>query len=218
MLYLSFDMSIVTKRGFFNRKLNWGSSEPAKLEGSIDSPKPDADSFIKLIVGLGNIGKQYIGTRHNIGFDIIDSYAKSESFPDFKESKKFFGATSEKFVGGKKIILLKPTTLMNLSGKSIRAISDFYKIEPKDITVLHDELDLDFGTIKLKNGGAGLSSHNGLKSIKNQLSSTDFKRIRFGIKNDLLEKMDTADFVLSRFSKAEQSQLKDLILEAIKLI
>lgn len=208
-------MGIISKSAF-NFKLGWGDIN-SKPEISKNISKND-DGYIKLIVGLGNVGKKYDGTRHNIGFEIIEKFAKLNNFPEFKEEKKFFGLISQKIENGKKIILLKPTTLMNLSGKSLRAVTDFYNIPTSAITIIHDELDLDFGTIKLKEGGEGKSTHNGLKDITKQLGKTDFKRIRFGIKNELLDKMDASDFVLGKFNKEEQGKLKDLIEDALSLI
>lgn len=208
-------MSIISRTPF-NFKLGWKDTQ-SKPELSTNISK-DEGGFTKLIVGLGNIGDKYRGTRHNIGFEIIEEYAKQNGFPDFKENKKFLGAYSDKFVNGKKIILIKPSTLMNLSGKSVRAVAEFYNIPTKDITIIHDELDLDFGNVKLKDGGEGKSSHNGLKDLSRQLRSNDFTRIRFGIKNSLLEKMDAKDFVLGKFNKEEQSKIKDLIKEALSLI
>ncbi len=208
-------MAIVS-RSAFNFKLRWSdiNSKP-EIQKNISK---NNDGYIKLIVGLGNIGDKYKTTRHNIGFEILDNYAKLNNFPDFKEEKKFFGLISQKIENGQKIILLKPTTLMNLSGKSLRAITDFYNLPSTAITVVHDELDLEFGTIKLKSGGEGKSTHNGLKDVSAKLNSNDYKRIRFGIKNELLTKMDAADFVLGKFNKEEQSKLNKLIQEAVSLI
>lgn len=163
------------------------------------------DDFIQLIVGLGNIGKEYEKTRHNSGFMALDAYAAHNNFPKWQEKTKFKAFVSEKFVMGKKIVLLKPTTLYNLSGESVKAIKDFYKIKNTAITVVHDELDLPFGTVKEKNGG-GSGGSNGLKSIISLIGS-DFKRIRIGIANELKEKMDSADFVLSKFTASEKKQL-----------
>lgn len=208
-------MSIISKSPF-NFKLGWGDTR-SQLEPEQNISKQN-EGFVKLVVGLGNIGDKYSGTRHNIGFEVIDFYAKNHDFPTFKDSKKFFGLITEKFVNGKKIILLKPTTLMNLSGKSVRAVKDFYNIAPEDITIIHDELDLDFGDIRKKDGGEGKSSHNGIKDITLKLGTTDFKRIRVGIKSPLLAMMDSKDFVLGKFNKEEQGKLKSLIKEASDLI
>jgi PTH1 family peptidyl-tRNA hydrolase len=111
------------------------------------------ESFIKLIVGLGNVGKDYDGTRHNVGFAVVDEFRKKNKFPAWQEKSKFKAFISEDFLDGKKVILAKPTTLMNASGDSVRAIKDFYKIDNKDIVVVHDELDLPFETVKQKMGG-----------------------------------------------------------------
>ncbi len=172
------------------------------------------ESFITLIIGLGNIGKEYENTRHNSGFTALDAYAKGNDFPDWQEKTKFKALITEDFIAGKKVILAKPTTLYNLSGESVRALKDFYKLTNKDILVVHDELDLPFGTVKTKQGG-GSAGSNGLKSIISHIGE-DFKRIRIGIKNDLLEKMDAADFVLAKFSSKEKEQLGEVFEAVLK--
>ncbi len=169
----------------------------------------DEGGFIQLIVGLGNVGKQYEKTRHNIGFMTVDKYREENDFPDWQDKPKFKALVSEDFVGGKKVILAKPTTLMNLSGESVRALKDFYKLKNSDIVVLHDELDLPFGEIKKKNGG-GSAGHNGLKSLIKHIGE-DFNRIRIGIKNDQLDNIDAAAFVLAKFSKNESEKLVEII-------
>jgi PTH1 family peptidyl-tRNA hydrolase len=174
----------------------------------------DEEGFITLIIGLGNIGKEFESTRHNSGFMTVDAYAKENSFPAWQEKPKFKAFISEDFVAGKKIVLAKPTTLYNLSGESVRALKDFYKLSNKDIIVVHDELDLPFGTVKEKQGG-GSAGSNGLKSIITHIGE-DFKRIRIGIKNDLLERIDAADFVLAKFSSTEKKQLDDIIKTALE--
>lgn len=170
---------------------------------------PGDDGLTKLIVGLGNLGTEYEGTRHNSGFAVLDAYAKENDFPGWQEKSKFKALITEDFMAGKKVILAKPNTFYNLSGESVRALMDFYKITLKDLVVVHDELDLPFGTVKEKQGG-GSGGSNGLKSIISHVGA-DFRRIRIGIKNDLLEKMDPADFVLSTFSAAEKKQLDEVI-------
>ena len=210
-------MSIISNTPF-TFKLGWNQTR-SKPEQKFEFSDGDGDqNFIKVIVGLGNVGKKFDGTRHNIGFEIIGEFAKAEDFPKFTENKKFFGSTSEKFANGKKIILLKPNTLMNLSGKSIQAIKDFYNLSAKDITVIHDELDFEFGKVKLKLSGEGKSSHNGIRDIASKIGSTDFKRIRFGIKNEDLEKIPTEKFVLAKFNKQEQVELKKLTRVSTSLI
>lgn len=177
------------------------------------SESAETESFARLIVGLGNIGKEYEGTRHNIGFSVIDAYQKEQGFPDWQEKPKFKAYVSEDFVAGKKVILAKPTTYMNLSGEAVRALKDFYKLQNSDITVIHDELDLPFGVIKTKQSG-GSAGNNGLKSLIAHIGQ-DFLRIRVGIKNDLLAKMDAADFVLAKFSASEKKQLDKIIKAAV---
>lgn len=183
------------------------------------------DGMTRLIVGLGNIGKKYQATRHNSGFMAIDAYAKANKFPAWQEKTKFKAYITEDFVNGKKIILAKPTTLYNLSGETVRILKDFYKLTNRDITVIHDELDLPFGTVKQKQGG-GSAGSNGLKSIISHIGE-DFKRIRIGIKNDLLadstssrsaKKQDPADFVLSNFSSTEKKQLALIMQKAVALL
>lgn len=174
------------------------------------------DSFIKLIVGLGNVGKDYDGTRHNIGFAVVDEFRKKNKFPAWQEKSKFKAFISEDFQDGKKVILAKPTTLMNASGDSVRALKDFYKLDNKDIVVIHDELDLPFGVVKLKQGG-GSAGNNGLKSLISQIGE-DFPRIRMGVQNELSAKIDAVDFVLSKFSKEEVTKLKNIVSDACKLL
>lgn len=181
------------------------------------SEGPAEDSgFIKLIVGLGNVGKTYEGTRHNSGFMALDSYAKEMGFPKWQEKTKFKAQITEDFLAGQKVIIAKPTTLYNLSGESVKALMDFYKISPSDLVVVHDELDLPFGEVKEKQGG-GSAGSNGLKSIISHIGP-DFKRIRIGIKNDLLDKIDSADFVLAKFTSEEKKQLDQIIKAALEKI
>ena len=190
------------------------------LKTSISAPpeSSEAGGFIKLYVGLGNVGKNYAGTRHNAGFIAIDELRTGLKLPDWQEKPKFSGLVSEGFIDGKKIILLKPSTMMNLSGQSVLAVANFYKIDPSDITIFHDELDLPFGEVKLKNGGKGDTSHNGLKDVASRLNSTNFVRIRIGINQDQREIIDSADFVLARFSPQEEKQLPEIINKALSLI
>jgi peptidyl-tRNA hydrolase, PTH1 family len=173
----------------------------------------DEGGLVKLIVGLGNVGKEFIGTRHNIGFEIVGTFARQQDLPEWQEKKKFKSILTERFMNGQKIILAKPTTYMNASGEAVKALCDFYKIAPRDVIVIHDELDLPFETVKTKRGG-GSAGNNGIKSIIAAIGE-DFARIRVGIKNDQLEKMDAADFVLAKFSKDEKKHLDAVIKEAI---
>ena len=157
---------------------------------------------MKLIVGLGNIGKEYENTRHNMGFMLVDRYLEYKNFSlNFKE--KFNAMSVETTINNEKVIFIKPTTYMNNSGMAVRAFVDFYKLSVQDILVISDDLDLDLGKFRLrKNGSSG--GHNGLKSIISHLSSDDFKRLRIGISND---KDDVINYVLSKFSKRELKEI-----------
>lgn len=149
-----------------------------------------------LIVGLGNIGIKYDNTRHNIGFKFIDYLAAKENITVY--DKKFDGIIGCGIINGKKVILAKPTTYMNLSGECIRKIMDFYKISNKDILIVYDDIALDIGKIRIrKKGSAG--GHNGIKSIIANIGTEEFNRIRIGI-GKKPDYMDLADYVLGKFS------------------
>jgi PTH1 family peptidyl-tRNA hydrolase len=134
---------------------------------------------IRLIVGLGNPGREYEATRHNVGFWWVDTLAQDHQL-NFKLEAKFQGMTARGMVHEHELILLKPQTFMNLSGRAVAAVAQFYKIPPAQILVVHDELDLPPGVAKLKSGG-GHGGHNGLKDIIAQLGTKDFWRLRIGI-------------------------------------
>lgn len=167
--------------------------------------KPSNDQII-LLVGLGNPGKKYEKNRHNIGFMAIDQIADEYGFPAFRS--KFQGELSEKNINGSKVILLKPQTYMNESGQSVQAAVKFYKLNPDQIYVFHDELDLDPAKIRFKTGG-GNAGHNGLKSIQKHLGTPDFHRIRLGIGHPG-HKDRVSGYVLSDFAKADQDWLETL--------
>lgn len=155
---------------------------------------------MKLVVGLGNPGKEYENTRHNVGFMIVDQYIKSV---DWKN--KFDGLYHVETINGEKVIFLKPQTFMNLSGNSVRKVVDFYHIEPNDILVIHDDLDLPFEKLRLKRNSSS-GGHNGIKSIISSLGTDSFCRLKIGIDNG--KKENTIDFVLSKFSKEELNYLE----------
>lgn len=169
-----------------------------------------------LIVGLGNIGRAYQKTRHNIGFDCLDHLLNALEFdkPVLKKDLKAslaFGSLNDT-----KIILCKPTTLMNLSGEAVRAVSHFYKISPKDIAVVHDELDINFGQIRCRFGGSD-GGHGGVKSIINILGP-EFGRVRVGIGPKPENKLEGAAFVLSRFTLDEEKHMTDLKREVTAIL
>ena len=160
---------------------------------------------MKLIVGLGNPGKEYESTRHNIGFIFIDSFAKQNNVEINKE--KFNGLYTQTTINNEKVILLKPLSYMNLSGEVVRKYVDFFKINLEDILIINDDLDLNFGRIRLRLSGSS-GGHNGLKNIALHLNSENFKRLKIGISND--KTIDTKDYVLGKFSKDENEILDGL--------
>ena len=171
---------------------------------------------IKLIVGLGNVGKDYETTRHNGGFLVLDEYANTEEFNPWIEKKDLKSILCAKIIDGKKVILCKPTTMMNLSGEAVQLVQNFYKISDADICVIYDELDLSLGTIRTGQGGS-TAGHNGIKSLK-QHSEDKFWRIRVGVGPKSPKEMDTADFVLQKFSKFQQEKLPAIKKEVINLL
>lgn len=157
---------------------------------------------MKLVVGLGNKGREYDNTRHNMGFMLVDRYLQYKNITDkFKE--KFNAIYIETTINNEKVIFIKPMTYMNNSGIAVRAFLDFYKLNSEDILVISDDLDLDLGKFRLRRNGSS-GGHNGLKSIISHLGTNDFKRLRIGISND---KDDVINYVLSKFSKKELNEI-----------
>ncbi|MCI9148687.1 MAG: aminoacyl-tRNA hydrolase [Hungatella sp.] len=153
-----------------------------------------------IIAGLGNPGKQYESTRHNVGFCVIDILA--DRMGVCVEEKKHKALCGRGILEGHKIVLLKPQTFMNLSGESIRGAADYYKVEKENIMIIYDDISLEPGQLRIrKKGSAG--GHNGIKNIIAHLGTQEFPRIKVGI-GDKPRQMDLADYVLSRFSKGEQ--------------
>jgi PTH1 family peptidyl-tRNA hydrolase len=157
-------------------------------------------------VGLGNPGQEYALNRHNIGFMAVDAIVRRHSFSPWRA--KFHGEVSEGTIAGEKVVALKPTTYMNDSGRSVAACAQFYKIEPKDFVVFHDELDLDPGRLKVKIGG-GHAGHNGLRSIQAHLGP-EFRRIRMGIGHPGAKERVTG-WVLGNFAKVDREWLEPLL-------
>ena len=160
---------------------------------------------MKLIVGLGNPGKEYESTRHNMGYIFIDNFAISHGVKI--EKKKYNGLYEELNINNEKIILLKPLSYMNLSGEVVQKFVNFYKIDISDILIINDDLDMEFGKIRLRRSGSS-GGHNGLKNIELHLNSNEFKRLKIGISNN--KEMDTKDYVLGKFSKDEKKVIEDL--------
>jgi len=168
---------------------------------------------IKLFVGLGNPGEQYVDTRHNVGFWWIDFIGQNHKL-SLKNSKKYFGEFSKHNDDGE-VFFLKPSTFMNDSGKSVQALANFYKIEPEEILVIHDELDIQPGTAKLKLGG-GHGGHNGLKSIQASLGSNNFWRLRIGVGHPG-DKSKVIGYVLNKPSKIEMQLIQESIINSYKV-
>ncbi len=167
-----------------------------------------------LIIGLGNPGKDYIDTRHNIGFMVLDSFAK-ENNCSFKKSK-FNAQVAETKIARQSIILAKPVTYMNNSGQAVSAIANYYKIADENILVIYDDADLPLGKMRLREKG-GSGGHRGMASIINHLSTHEFPRLRLGINSEYgREKM--ANFVLSSFAKDEQKTVADIVTKTCSAI
>lgn len=164
---------------------------------------------MKLIVGLGNIGKEYVRTRHNIGFMAIDKCA--EKYNVDMSRHKFNGNYGEVNITGERVIFLKPEKYMNLSGEVIREFVRFYKIPVEDILIISDDMDLSLGCFKLKYKGSS-GGHNGLKNIELHLGTSEYKRLKIGISHNRL--MDTKDYVLSKFS-VDEMELLDPIIDLV---
>lgn len=161
---------------------------------------------MKLFAGLGNPGSKYAGNRHNIGFMALDRIAADHNFGPWRE--KFQGQVSEGILGGEKVVLLKPATFMNLSGQSVQAAMTFFKLTPADLVVFHDELDLEPGRLRVKQGG-GHAGHNGLRSIGQHLGP-DYLRVRLGIGHPG-HKDRVSAYVLSDFAKSDGAWLDPLL-------
>lgn len=154
---------------------------------------------MKLIIGLGNPGKKYEGTRHNLGFVAVDTLAAEESGV-WKTDAKRKAETCQVTIGHEKVILAKPTTFMNLSGEAATALLSFYKLTPEDLLIVHDEMDLEPGRIQLKPAGSGPAGHNGVASIQEQLGTKQIARLRLGIGRPEHATQPTEDYVLGPLS------------------
>ena len=168
-----------------------------------------------LVVGLGNPGPKYAGTRHNIGFDVADELA-GELMSSFSVHKKTNTEVAEGIAGDRKIICAKPRSYMNLSGGPIKALAQYFHLSAADIIVVHDELELDFGTIKLRKGG-GDHGHNGLRSTTKSLGTKDYQRLSIGIGRPP-GRMDPASFVLKPWAKQEKAEIPILCADAVEEI
>lgn len=164
-----------------------------------------------LVVGLGNPGPTYAKTRHNLGFMVADVLADRVG-SNFKVHKKSGADVATGRLGGRAVVLAKPRTYMNESGRQVGPLAKFYSVAPVDVIVIHDELDIDFGRIRLKAGG-GVAGHNGLRSVGSSLSSNDFQRVRVGIGRPP-GRRDGASFVLDTFTAAERKEVPTICEQA----
>lgn len=182
----------------FFKKLFHRATEPSV-------PAPKTDSSPLFIVGLGNPGKKYTNTRHNLGFLAVEHLQKVWGGSEWRLEKKFQAEISEAFSVGRKIFLVKPQTFMNHSGQSTRSLLDFYKATAADLIVLHDEVDIPFGKMKttLSSRAAG---HNGVKDIIERLGTQDFRRLRLGVGKSENPNVSVSDHVLAPFTNLEQSE------------
>lgn len=172
---------------------------------------PDMKKF--LIVGLGNIGAEYVNTRHNIGFKILDHFAKKENI-HFQTAK--LGDVAEFKIKGRTLLLLKPNTYMNLSGKAVKFWMEKENIEKENVLVITDDLNLSFGTIRIKTKGSD-GGHNGLKSIQSLLNTTEYPRFRFGI-SDQFKKGQQVNYVLGEWDEEEKSKLTERLELSAQII
>lgn len=167
-----------------------------------------------LLVGLGNPGRKYERNRHNVGFMVVDEVVAQLNLPSFRE--KFSGEFTKGEGWGTSLGVLKPMTFMNLSGQSVQPAAAFLKVAPASIVVVHDELDLPFGDVRLKAGG-GHAGHNGLRSIIQQLGTPDFVRVRIGIGRPPPGfRGEVADYVLADFDAMERAELPDCVKRAMQ--
>lgn len=173
----------------------------------------EREENMKIIAGLGNPTDKYKGTRHNIGFMALDKISESCRIP--VNQHKFKAMCGSGFIGGQKVLLMKPVTYMNLSGESIRQAADFYKVDPEDILIIYDDISLEPGMLRIrKKGSAG--GHNGIKSIIAHLGAETFPRIRVGIGGERHPGMDLADYVLGHFGKDEAILIDEALDKAVK--
>lgn len=170
-----------------------------------------------LIVGLGNPGRKYQETRHNIGFQVVDEFLKENNFPRFKFAKKFNAEISEGIFNNKKILLAKPQTFMNLSGQAVKTLISFYKITRPVLVAVHDDMDIPFGKIRISKG-RGAAGHKGVESIIKAINSKNFIRFRIGIQPKTGKPKNPEKFVLQKFNKGEEKIVKEVIKKTTEAI
>ncbi len=170
---------------------------------------------MKLVVGLGNPGKMYEMTRHNVGFIMVDKYRTINNLGDYRI--KYNGEYIESFIRGEKVIFLRPLSYMNLSGEVIKKYVDYFDIDINDVLIVHDDKDISLGNVKLKTSGSS-GGHNGLLNIENKICTRNYKRIKVGISNNT--NIELKDFVLGKFTLEEQktlAEVSDMVIDSINL-
>lgn len=168
---------------------------------------------MKMVVGLGNPGKLYEKTRHNMGFIVIDNFAKELGLSIDK--KKFNALYVDTLIDGEKVLLVKPQSYMNLSGEVVQSFANYFDIDYSDILVISDDLDLDFLDYRLRLFGSS-GGHNGLKDIERCLGSNRFRRFRIGISNN--KDMDTKDYVLGKFSRKDRKEIEEFLPKTVEIL
>lgn len=166
---------------------------------------------MKIVVGLGNPGKEYEKTRHNCGFMFLEYLEDKYNFKI--SNKKFDALIAETNINGNRVVFVKPQTYMNLSGNSVSKVKNWYKVEDKDILIVFDDIDIPFGEYRYKESGSG-GSHNGMKNVVSMLSSKNMPRLRIGIGNIKHEKQDIMNFVLEKFTKSQLEELNKVFEDA----
>lgn len=166
-----------------------------------------------IIVGLGNPGKKYESTRHNIGFEVLDYMARENNMPIVKP--KFKALIAEGRISGEKVVLVKPQTYMNLSGESVKSIVNYYDVPLENLIVIYDDIDTELGKIRIRKKGSG-GTHNGMRNILLLLGKDEFPRVRVGIGKPVNREL--VDYVLERFSKAEIPYMEEAVINASKSI
>jgi peptidyl-tRNA hydrolase, PTH1 family len=191
----------------FQKKPQIGTNAPLYTIGS---------NKTVLIIGLGNPGKGYKGTRHNIGFEILDEFARQNDFPGWMAKKDLLADITIQNLGENRVVLAKPATFMNDSGQAAQAVQRFYRVYNQNTLAVYDELAISFGQLRTRLGGSD-AGHNGVKSLIQHIGD-DFGRLRIGVGSEISKKADAADFVLGKFTKAEQVSLPLIVREANVLI
>ena len=171
---------------------------------------------MKLIVGLGNPGREYVGTRHNLGFSVLDAIAAKYQ-EKFVVNKKFNAEICEFFIAGEKVILAKPQTFMNKSGESIRELVAYYNISNDRVWVIYDDIDLEIGSVRIRKNG-GSAGHKGIQSVIDCIGTDNFVRFRLGIKSEHCDYLSTEEVVLQRFCKEEEVDINKATDKAISEI